>query len=355
VDILAAGPVGRRWDISTTLKEIAQRTGLSIPTVHQVLNGYKVRFSAETRRKVLETAKELDYRPNIAARGLRAKKTFLLGLQFNAVNYPLIAGFTRGFQQTCTAESYAPIFLTHATTEDEAANVRTLLDRRVDGLLVSCAVGPDGPANARRFAELRRSGTPVVEVFGRFVDGAPRVTLDYRAGAAVATERLIAKGHKRIALFTHEDYRSSERVPGLYWTAWEHWRGYADTVRAAGLQDLTVTYPVRPDRTREGSHYFTAYEHAPSLFGHPSGPTAAVSYRGEAVEGLIHRANARPGLAPPGFAVAVFDGVRPVATETIELNVLPLPTEQAGAAAARMLMDLIAGKDVADVAMGPER
>jgi LacI family transcriptional regulator len=319
-----------------------------------VLNGYNVRFSAETRRKVLETAKALDYRPNIAARGLRAKKTFLLGLQFNAVNYPLIAGFTRGFQQTCTAESYAPIFLTHDTTDDEATNVRTLLDRRVDGLVVNCAVGPEGPSNAARFAELRKAATPVVEVFGRFVDGAPRVTLDYHAGAVAATQRLIAKGHKRIALFTHDDYRTSERVPGLYWTAWEHWRGYAETLKAAGLDPTIVTYPVRKDRTREGSHYFSAYEHAPRLFGHADAPTAAVCYRGEAVEGAIHRANADRGLALAGFAVAVFDGVRPVATEAIDLNVLPLPTEQAGAAAARLLLDLIAGKAVADVAMGPK-
>src|SRR5687768_6120404 len=145
-----------RWAISSTLKEIAQRTGLSIPTVHQVLNGYNVRFSAETRRKVLEAAKELDYRPNIAARGLRAKKTFLMGLQFNAVNYPLIAGFTRGFQQVCTAASYAPIFLSHTATADEAENVRTLLDRRVDGLVVNCAVGADGSTNAARRSEERR-------------------------------------------------------------------------------------------------------------------------------------------------------------------------------------------------------
>lgn len=319
-----------------------------------MLNGYNVRFSAETRRKVLETAKELDYRPNIAARGLRAKKTFLLGLQFNSVNYPLIAGFTRGFQQVCTAESYAPIFLTHTTTEDEAENVRTLLDRRVDGLIVSCAVGPEGPSNAAKFAEMRRSGTPLVEVFGRFVEGAPRVTLDYRAGAVAATKLLIAKGHKRIALFTHEDYRTSERVPGLYWTAWEHWQGYVETMRSAGLEELTVTYPVRTDRTREGAHYFAGYEHAPRLFRHPEGPTAVVSYRGEAIEGLINRANAERGLAPAGFAIGVFDGVRPVATESIDLNVLPLPTEQSGAAAARLLLDLIAGREVTDVAMGPQ-
>ncbi|HEX8916422.1 MAG TPA: LacI family DNA-binding transcriptional regulator [Humisphaera sp.] len=341
--------------MSATLKEIAQRTGLSIPTVHQVLNGYNVRFSAETKRKVLEAAKELDYRPNIAARGLRARKSFLVGLQFNAVNYPLIAGFTRGFQQAATAASYAPIFLTHATTADEAENLRALVDRRVDGFVVNCALGEDGSSNAGKFAEMRAAGTPLVEVFGRFVAGAPRVTLDYFAGAVAATRRLIDKGHKRIALLTHQEYRHSEKVPGLYWTAWEHWRGYSKALADAGLEELTVTYPVRRDRTREGAHYFGAYEHAERLFGHERKPTAVVCYRGEATEALIHYANAHPGAAPEGFAVSVFDGVRPIAADAIDLNVLPLPAEQVGSTAARMLLDLIAGKPVDDVAMGPER
>jgi len=343
----------REAGISTTLKEIAQRTGLSIPTVHQVLNGYNVRFSPETRRKVLEAAKELDYRPNIAARGLRARKTFLLGLQFNAVNYPLIAGFTRGFQQTCTAQSYAPIFLTHVSTTDEAENCRTLIDRRVDGLIVNCAVGSDGAVNAKRFAEMREQGTPLVEVFGQFVAGAPRVTLDYRAGAASATQHLIEQGHKRIALFTHADYRTSERVPGLYWTAWEHWRGYEETMKKSGLEPLTVAYPVVGDRTREGARYFSACAHAVNLLQHQAKPTAAVFYRGEALEAILHYANANPGDVPSGFGVSTFDRVAPTHSGAIALHSLPQPIEQVGQAAARLLLDLIAGREVESVAMGP--
>lgn len=344
----------RRWAISSTLKEIAQRTGLSIPTVHQVLNGYNVRFSAETRRKVLAAAKELDYRPNIAARGLRAKKTFLIGLQFNAVNYPLIAGFTRGFQRTCTAHSYAPIFLTHGTTDDEAANVRTLLDRRVDGLVVNCAVGPDGATNAPAMAEMRRAGKPLVEVFGRFVDGAPRVTVDYQAGAAAAVRLLVAKGHKRIALFTHADYRRAEHGLGLFWTAYEHWRGYAAAIAEAGLEEIAVPYRLRKDRPKEGATYFTAYEHAPALFEHSAKPTAVVCYRGSAAEALLQYANTHPRQVSAGFGLAVFDRVRPAVSEAVDLNVLPLPTEQVGQAAAELLLDLIAGKPVESISMGPQ-
>lgn len=327
---------------------------MSIPTVHQVLNGYNVRFSAETRKKVLQAAEDLDYRPNIAARGLRARKSFLLGLQFNSVNYPLIAGFTRGFQQVCTAKSYAPIFLTHTSVEDEAENCRTLIDRRVDGLIVNCAVGTSGAANAARFAAMRDEGKHVVEVFGRFVEGAPRVTLDYHAGAVACTKLLIEKGHRSIALFTHADYRTSEKIPGLYWTAWEHWRGYEETMRSAGLEPLTIAYPVTGDRTREGAHYFSAYDHAELLLNHPAKPTAAVFYRGEAVEAILHFANANIGTAPKGFAVSVFDRVAPTHGKAIELYALPQPIEEVGQTAAKLLLESIAGHAVESVAMGPK-
>jgi DNA-binding LacI/PurR family transcriptional regulator len=336
------------------LKEIAQRTGLSIPTVHQVLNGYKVRFSDETRRKVLEAAKELDYRPNIAARGLRARKSFLLGVQFNAVNYPLVAGFTRGFQRACTAESYAPIFVTHESTGDEAANMRVLVDRRVDGLIVNCAVGLEGASNAPMFAEMRQNGTPLVEVFGQFVEGVPHVTVDYQAGAAAAVKHLISKGHKRIALYTHADFRQGEKTRGLFWTAWEHYRGYTRALKEAGLEEIPVTYKLRKDGPREGATYFAAYQHAATLFEHPSKPTAVVCYRGSAAEALLQYANAHPKGVPEGFGLVVFDRVRPVVTQNIDLHVLPVPTEQVGQAAAKLLMDLIGGREAESVAMGPQ-
>jgi DNA-binding LacI/PurR family transcriptional regulator len=302
---------------------------------------------------VLEAAKELDYRPNIAARGLRARKSFLLGVQFNAVNYPLVAGFTRGFQRACTAESYAPIFVTHESTADEAANMRVLVDRRVDGMVVNCAVGLEGASNAPTFAEMRRNGTPLVEVFGQFVDGVPHITVDYQAGAAEAVRTLIAKGHKKIALYTHADFRQGEKTKGLFWTAWEHYRGYSRALKEAGLEEIAVTYKLRKDRPREGATYFSAYEHAETLFGHESKPTAVVCYRGSAAEALLQYANAHPDKVPEGFGLAVFDRVRPVVTQNIDLHVLPVPTERVGEAAAKILMDLVAGREAESVAMGP--
>jgi LacI family transcriptional regulator len=116
-----------------------------------------------------------------------------------------------------------------------------------------------------------------------------------------------------------------------------------------------VPYRLRKDRPRaEGGTYFAAYEHAAGLFEHPAKPTAVVCYRGSAAEALLQYGNTHQRQVPTKFGLAVFDRVRPAVSEAIDLNVLPLPTEQVGQAAAQMLMDLIAGREVESVTMGPQ-
>src|SRR4051812_17594670 len=61
--------------MTVTIKEIAERTGLSVPTVGHVLGRGGGRYSAETRRRVMEAAREMGYRPNLSARAMRRGRT----------------------------------------------------------------------------------------------------------------------------------------------------------------------------------------------------------------------------------------------------------------------------------------
>jgi len=205
--------------MATTLKDIAAYTGLSIPTVHQVINNYNVPFADKTRKKVLDAAAKLEYRPNLAARSLQSKKSLLIGLLFYGVNYDLMADFCRGLQHIAHDHEYVPAVMAHATVEEEADNLRSLLDRRIDALIINAAIEADGRSNASQLAELHRAGLPMVEVFGRLVAGVPSVAFDFREGARAATQYLIDHGHRHIVLFTRERYRESEQVPGRLWSA----------------------------------------------------------------------------------------------------------------------------------------
>ena len=154
--------------MAVTLKQIALRTGLSIPTVHQILNNYDVQFSPATREKVLEAATALRYTPNLAARSLLQQRSFLMGVLFYGVNYGVVLDFYRGVQPALHARGYAPIFMTHANVKEELENVRMALKRQVDGIILNVAIDADGSTRCEELIDLL-STTPTVEIFGRFL------------------------------------------------------------------------------------------------------------------------------------------------------------------------------------------
>jgi LacI family transcriptional regulator len=340
--------------MAATLKQIAALTGLSIPTVHQILNKYDAPFAEATRKKVLAVAAELNYRPNITARSLVSQRSFLIGVLFYGPNYPIATRFMRGVQQAVLAQGCSPIFLTHESKTEEAENLRSVQDRRVDGLLVNTAVDADGTTNAAQLAEVRKGGLPVVEVFGRFIQGVPAVTLDYRAAARVATERLVAEGHSRIALLIREQYTDDDpnRVGGRFWIANEFWHGYLDVMRAAGLAPSVHDYPV--PSAREGAHFLGAVEAIARSFADPArAPTAVVCYSVEGAEAAVRFCERLDGHADRPVSIAAFGDLRPTRSDRVHILRLPFPAEEAGRLAAGALFDQMANRDVGDVSLGP--
>ena len=341
--------------MAATLKQIAAMTGLSIPTVHQILNKYDAPFAEATRKKVLAVAAQLNYRPNITARSLVTQRSFLVGVLFYGPNYPIATRFMRGVQAAVLAKGCSPIFLTHGSTAEEAEHLRSVMDRRVDGLIVNAAIDPGGATNAEQLAAVHAGGLPVVEVFGRFVPGVPKVTLDYRAAARAATERFVADGHTRIALLIREHYKESDpgHVGGRFWIATEFWHGYAEVMRDAGLKPLVRDYPVLADLTREDAHFLGAVDVVPALFRNPAtAPTAIVCYSVEAAEAAV-RCCERLVVPDRPVSVAGFGGLRPTGSDRVHVLSLPLPAEEAGRAAAAAVFEQMAGRTPADVALGP--
>jgi DNA-binding LacI/PurR family transcriptional regulator len=341
--------------MAATLKQIAALTGLSIPTVHQILNKYDAPFAEATRKRVLAVAAELDYRPNITARSLVTQRSFLVAVLFYGANYDLVTPFMRGVQATVTTHGCSPIFLTHGTPAEEADHLRGVMERRVDGLIVNLAVDPQGTSNADRLAEVHAGGLPMTEVFGQFVPGVAKVSLDYRAAAAAATERLVAEGHKRIALLIRENYHEAglHTVGRRFWIATEFWRGYDGVMRSAGLEPNIQEYAVAADNTRENAHFVGAAHAVPALFADPAtAPTAVVCYSVEAAEATVRRYERLPLDRP--LTVAAFGMIRPAVSERIRILSLPLPAERAGRLAAEAIFEQMAGRPVADAALGPE-
>jgi DNA-binding LacI/PurR family transcriptional regulator len=343
--------------MAVTLKQIAALTGLSIPTVHQILNGYSAPFAEETRKKVLAAAAKLNYTPNITAQSLVRQRSFLIGVLFYEVNYPIITQFLRGLQIAMKANRCTPVFLTHASVAEETENLESVMARRIDGLIVNAAIDIDGRTNAARFAQVHQGGLALVELFGRFIPGVPKVTLDYRAAAQMATERLVREGHQRIALLIREQYRESDpgHVGGRYWSATEFWRGYLGVIRNAGLKGKVRDYPVAVDNTRENAHFLGAYEAVSTLFRDPKTvPTAIVCYSPEAAEAVTRYIECLRDPLDHVLTVAAFGPLRPAISNRVKILSFPLPAERAGQVAGEMLFGQLAGRNVKDKKLGPD-
>ena len=177
------------------LKDIAEDLGVSVVTVSKVLRG-KTDIGERTRQRVLERMKELNYRPNMLARGLASGRTHTVGLVVPDLVHPFFAEFAKSLAAVLRANEHALILASsEESPEVESEEIRTLLLRGVDVLLLaSCRVG------LRRIPELAEANVPCL-LFDRAL---PRTKMpfvgsdDVRAGE-LATEHLLEIRRKRIA------------------------------------------------------------------------------------------------------------------------------------------------------------
>lgn len=177
------------------LKDIAEELGVSVVTVSKVLRG-KTDIGERTRRRVLERMKELNYRPNMLARGLASGRTHTVGLVVPDLVHPFFAEFAKSLAAVLRANEHALILASsEESPEVEAEEIRTLLLRGVDVLLLaSCRV------SLRAIPELAETDVPCL-LFDRALARTklPFVGSDDVRAGELATEHLLATGRRRIA------------------------------------------------------------------------------------------------------------------------------------------------------------
>lgn len=177
------------------LKDIASELGVSTVTVSKVLRGNHD-IGPQTRARVLKRMRELNYQPNMLARGLATGCTYTVGLVVPDLVHPFFAEFARSLSGHLR-ESHRALIL--ASSEDdpqvEMQEIRTLLNRGVDVLIIaSCQ------ANLRNFYQLGDNHTPYLLFDRNFSHLAANfVGSDDLCVGRIATEHLLGLGRRRIA------------------------------------------------------------------------------------------------------------------------------------------------------------
>jgi LacI family transcriptional regulator len=316
---------GIAWHMSTTLLEIAKHAGVSRSTVSRVMNDHP-NVDKETRERVLSVAEQLNYQPNIAARGLAAGRTRIIGLVipmgvsalFTDPYFPLLI---QGISSACNANDHS-VMLWLAEPEYERRTIRQILQAGlVDGVILASALMDDPIMEA-----LLKRDLPFVMV-GRHPtnDQVSYVDVENRNSSREMVSYLLRTGYTRVATIAGPKnmIAGSDRLQGYL----------------AALRERRVAHD--PDLIVEGD--FTeesGYRAMQRLL--PLSPDA-VFVASDAMAVGVLRALREAGLrVPEDMAVAGFDDMPFAAHTDPPLTTIRQPIQRMGAVAAETLIDLIA-------------
>lgn len=319
----------------TTMKDVASHAGVSTATVSRVLNGHAAP-TQETRTRVLAAIEELGYRPNALARSLRTTATKTFGLVISDLVNPFFTEIARAVEQEARAHGYC-VVLANAdeSAEQQTTYVRTLLDRRVDGLLV-CPATDD----AAWMDEVVATGLPLV-LLDRSVSGAdcPVVRVDGAEALADLAATLVGAGHERVGVIAGPSDTSTGR----------------ERLAQFGSALAELGHPVHPDHVVHGDFRWESGAQAAAklmALPSPSGtdrPTALVAMDNLMGLGALEQVRKLGLSVPEDVGLAVYDDQPWFPLLDPPLTVIAQPTVEMGRAAARCLLDLIAGAQPSDV------
>lgn len=215
-----------------TISDIARRADVSISTVSRVLRG-TAPVTESKRQAVIAAVKELNYHPNVFARGLASGESMAIGVLTQNFGSPFYDAILQGVVQGLRNTRYFPVFADGQwQLEVERAAVLALMQRQIDGLIV---IG--GFLTSDHLAQFTER-IPAVFVARRLPDCEEDcLYVDNREAATIATQHLITLGHRRIA---HISGR------GDHPDAMERERGYRQALEDAGIEP-------RPELVVEGN------------------------------------------------------------------------------------------------------
>ena len=311
---------------NVTIRDVAQRAGVSPMTVSRVINESEL-VSADTRRRVEDAITELGYVPSRLARGLSAKRTGTLAVIVPDVANPFFTLIVRGAEEVARRAGYRAILCdTRADLTVEREVIEEMLAHRVEGILIA-------PVSDRSREHLRRLtafDVPFVLV-DRTVPGveADAVLGDSEEGAQRLVEHLLSLGHRRVGMIVESDDVSTARDRRI---------GYEAALRAAGIPaaaELVARASVDPSGGYVGMRRLLALDEP---------PTAVFTVNNLVALGAIEAVRAAALEVPDDVALVCFDDIEYASRLHPFLTVMEQPAETFGTLGTQLLLERIDGR-----------
>jgi len=315
-------------DQRATISDVARLSGVSKRTVSRVING-SPKVGKVTRARVQGVIDELDYRPNAQARGLAAKRSYLLGMIYDNPDALYIDEVQRGVLSVCRQCGYElvvhPCDRGADTLTREAVSFAS--HSKLDGVIIL----PPISENNDLAGTLAKAGVKYVRLASIALDSAEHVVIsNERSAAAAMAEYLVGLGHRRIGYVAGPEGMKSTR---------ERLEGFCDALEKQGCQPCT-------DLIARGAYTFeSGIACGRILLAKPEAPTAIFASNDEMAAGVIYAAR-EVGLDVPGdVSVAGFDDSALASRIVPSLTTIRRPVREMARLAATKLIASIDGRD----------
>ncbi|EGQ9890948.1 substrate-binding domain-containing protein [Vibrio cholerae] len=303
-----------------TMKDIARLAGVSTSTVSHVIN--KSRFvSDEIAERVNNAAQQLNYAPSALARSLKMNRTQTIGMLVTTSTNPFFGEVVKGVERSCYHKGYNLILCnTEGDNQRMKASINTLLQKRVDGLLLMCST----LEGERLDVFDRYPDIPVVVMdWGPILFASDKIQDNSLQGGYMAAKHLIECGHKEIGCITGPLIRHQAQM---------RYEGYKRALAEAGIA-INPDWIVESDFECEGG--YQAFE---KLYERGKLPSALFVCNDMMAMGVIQAASQRGLRVPDDLSLIGYDDVHIAKFMTPALTTIHQPKYRLGKAAVDTLL-----------------
>ncbi len=306
-----------------TLKDVADRAGVSTATVSRCLNAPD-RVLAKTRERVLEAVIQLGYAPNFGAQALAARRTNTFGAIVPTLENAIFARGLQAFEDELAQNGITLLVASSSySPEREEAQIRSLVARGADALLL---IGHQRSPEIYDFLDKRQ--IPYV-VAWTYAPNNPHMSIgfDNRKAMHELTSRVLELGHRKLAMIT-APREGNDR-------ARERWLGVLDAMAAHGLDPDSLQLAEVPYSITDGAAAFETLMKAQ--------PTAVLCGNDVLAAGAIKAARELGINVPGDVSITGFDDIEIAEIVSPALTTVHVPHRKMGGGAARMLVELCNG------------
>ena len=299
-----------------TIKDIAEKAGVSYATVSRALNG-RPDVSEVTRSHIFELAEQMGYQPNAIARSLVKKKSMIIALIVPDVSNPFFADITMAVNAAAEQAGYTTMVCnTGWDPVKEREKLRIMVEQRVDGIILK-------PTAFIRPGALEALNVPVVLFWHAMPDELSYIEVDHEAGSRMAVQHLIDRGYTRIAYIGGQETSPSNQIRLL---------AYQQTLQENGMT-------ADPHLISFGSFNMDGgYQRMQAMVSLPQPPDAVFCGNDIIAMGVLQYAREHKIRVPEDFGIIGFDDISYASFPLISLSTVSQPRNKLGEQALQALL-----------------